>query len=132
VQFTLFHGHTPISKETIMLKNLSSTPWQNMALMVAGLSLCNAALADTPWMSGPSIVTLGESVVMSGGNLPANEAAMVIVTPPNGEKYRHIIAVGSDGKLDYPLTVTSSGAYKVEVANQKDEVVGGATVLVNQ
>ena len=114
-----------------MFKKLCTAPWMKVALVSAGLSFGTTALADAPWVSGPSITKLGDSVTLSGGNLPANEAVAVIVTPPSGDKYRHIQVVDPGGKLDYALTVTAPGAYTVEIANQNDQTLGTATVRVS-
>lgn len=110
----------------MMQKKLDPVLRLKCALFAASVVLSPVAIAESPWVSGPSAIVLGENAVMRGGSLPPNESVAVLVTPPSGVPYRHAVSVDSQGTFEYQVPIVGTGVYTIEVQNHEGRALASA------
>lgn len=100
----------------------------NVLALVAGSVLAGPAVAGTPSLSGPSMLTVAATGVFTATDLAPNTSVTVAVTTPAGSEAHYGVMVAKDGTLKYKLKPNTPGVYKLRILDGSGKELSIANV----
>lgn len=103
---------------------------RSLVLGLGALILAAAAMAASPYFSGPSVAKPAAATKFDGKGFAPNSAVTVVVTSPSGATTSVGAVTGADGALSYTLVPSQTGAYSITVADSGGRALAKAVVAV--
>ena len=97
-------------------------------LLLAAFLASAGAMADGPYVSGPSIAKLSQAVTFIGRSFAPNLPITVMLTRPNGTASAFGAVTAADGSFSYTLVASQQGQHDIKVADSSGRALASATL----